>query len=266
LLKPTSDIKIFTLLSNAIEEDRIQPYFQQLVYVKESESYRGAEFYQLRVKLLDAQGQVFGPEKYISVLKESGKLGKLDRWIIRYVVGQLANLKKTMSKQVSFFIALSEESLINNNLITWITELFKYINQPDIASKCIFDIRTDHFITHSKQIQKVMNYLRDTFQFSFSLNNVPSATVLNQCLRDTKFEYIKYSPALFTSNNNNLYTTGELSRIIHSAGKNKALTIAEKIETSDQFSIATNAGTDYVSGYFVQPPLQDILGTERVVI
>jgi len=266
LLKPTSDMKDFSLLLNAIEEDRIQPYYQQLVYIKEGETIRDAEFYQIRVKLLDAEGQEFGPDNYIAILKDSGKLGKLDRWVIRYVIGQIVKLKKTMSKEVCFFIALSENSLFNDSLITWITELFKYINQPDIGSTCVFDIRTEHFITHSKQIQDLISYLRDNFQISFSLNNVPGAAILDQCLRDTKFEYIKYCPALFCSSTNNLYNTSEISRIIRSAREHNALTIAEKIETSEQFSIATETGTDYVSGYLVQPPMQDILGTEKVVI
>jgi len=266
LLKPASDKKDFSLLVNAIEEDRVRPYYQQLVYIKDVESDRDAEYYQIRVKLLDAQGQEFAPDNYIPILKDSGKLGKLDRWVIRHVAGKIVKLKKIMSKKVGFFIALSEDSLLNDNLTTWISELFKYIDQPDLGSTCIFDIRTEHFITHSKQIKKIINNLRDTFQISFSLINVPSASILAQCLHDIKFEYIKYSPTLFSSSSSSLYNTSEISRIIRCARENGVLTIAEKIETSEQFSIATDAGTDYVSGYLVQSPLLDILGTERVVI
>lgn len=50
------------------------------------------------------------------------------------------------------------------------------------------------------------------------------------------------------------------------AKEHNALTVAGKIESGDYLGMSASAGVDYVLGYFVQPPMENIVAAEIVEV
>ena len=60
--------------------------------------------------------------------------------------------------------------------------------------------------------------------------------------------------------------TDELRQLIASSSEQGSLTIAEKIDNADYLSTAIECGADFVSGYLVHPPQEDISSDYEVVM
>jgi len=60
--------------------------------------------------------------------------------------------------------------------------------------------------------------------------------------------------------------TNELTQLINTARKQGSLTIADRIDNADYLSAAIECGADFVSGYLVHPPQEDISSENEVVI
>ena len=58
----------------------------------------------------------------------------------------------------------------------------------------------------------------------------------------------------------------ELRQLTASSSAQGSLTIAEKIDNADYLSTAIECGADFVSGYLVHPPQEDISSNYEVVM
>ncbi len=59
---------------------------------------------------------------------------------------------------------------------------------------------------------------------------------------------------------------GLIQNIASLAKENGAISVASKIDSGEYMMIATSSGVDYVLGLFVQPPMENILSSEAVVV
>ncbi|MCH8976630.1 MAG: EAL domain-containing protein, partial [Proteobacteria bacterium] len=162
---------------------------------------------------------------------------------------------------------LEEDSLIDEGVITWIDKLIKHFNQPSLASSIMFEIRSEHFIAHQQNIVTIMMGLRDKYGISFALTNVQGSSILTTCTQQTSFEFVKI-PMYETSDSGEEkgVDADELRELIDNARELGSLTIADKIDNADYLSTAIECGADFLSGYLVHPPQEDISSEDEVVM
>jgi len=58
----------------------------------------------------------------------------------------------------------------------------------------------------------------------------------------------------------------ELRQLIDGSKEFGSLTIADKIDNADYLSTAIECGADFVSGYLVHPPQEDISSEDEVIM
>jgi len=85
-------------------------------------------------------------------------------------------------------------------------------------------------------------------------------SVLESCLSQEKFDFVMFSPEHGKSGKMEQDQLGEL---ILKAKEHKAMAVATKIGSGESLALCASAGTDYVMGYFVQPPMENIVGSEE---
>jgi len=96
-----------------------------------------------------------------------------------------------------------------------------------------------------------------------ALADVEGSSVLERCLNQEKFDFVMFSPEYGKSGKMEQKQVDELLRI---AKGHEAMTVAIKIGSGDSLALCAIAGADYVMGYFVQPPMENIVGSEEVEI
>jgi len=261
------DQKMVLHVENSIKENRVQPFFQPIISVSDATEIFDTTIYQLRIKLIDLNGQLLGYDDFFPVLKQNKLAKNLDYWVIRHVIGRLDKIKKEGSDKVAFLVTLEEDSLIDKGLIDWIDKLIKHFNQPTLASSIMFEIRSEHFIAHQQNIVDLMMGLRDKHGISFALTNVQGSSILNTCTQQTSFEFVKIPIyEISDSGEEKAVDANELRELINNARELGSLTIADKIDNADYLSTAIECGADFLSGYLVHPPQEDISSEDEVVM
>ncbi|MFT5426002.1 MAG: diguanylate cyclase (GGDEF)-like protein [Gammaproteobacteria bacterium] len=262
-----ADQKLVLHIQNSIKEDRVQPFFQPIISVSEATEGFDTTIYQLRTKIIDLNGQLLGYDEFSPVLKQNKLAKNLDYWVIRHVLHRLYKIKKEGKDKLGFLVALEEDSLLDKGLINWVDKLISHFKEPSIASSIMFEIRSEHFITHQDNVVDIMMQLRDKYGISFALTNVQGLSILNTCTHQTSFEFVKipmYERS--DSGEEKAVDTEELRQLINGASELGSLTIADRIDNADYLSTAIECGADFVSGYLVHPPQEDISSEDEVVM
>lgn len=260
------DQKLSLHIQNSIKEDRVQPFFQPIISVSEATQMIDATIYQLRTKIIDLNGQLLSHKEFMPVLKQNRLAKGLDYWVIRHVIDRLNKIKNEGKDKAGFLITLEEESLSDTGIIDWIDKLVAHFKQPDLASSIMFEFRSEHFILHEKNVLEIMMGLRDKYGISFALTNVHGLSTLTTCTQQTSFEFVKIPMYEVSDNAEKPLKINELRQLINGSKELGSLTIADKIDNADYLSMAIECGTDFVSGYLVHPPQEDIYTEDEVVM
>jgi len=261
-----ADQKLVLHIQDSIKEDRVQPFFQPIISVSQATELLDTTIYQLRTKLIDLNGQLLGYNDFFPILKQNKLVKNLDFWVIRHVIERLHKIKIDGQDKTGFLISLEEESLLGKGLVKWIDSLIKHFDDPGLASSIMFEIRSEQFIALQDNVLDIMMGLRDKYGISFALTNVHGSSILKTCTHKTSFEFVKIPMYTTSDAGDKAINTDELRQLIASSSEQGSLTIAEKIDNADYLSTAIECGADFVSGYLVHPPQEDISSDYEVVI
>ena len=252
-----------TIIINAVKEERMQPLFQPLVLVSDAASNIATEYYHARTNLLDPDNNIIEAKEFIPVLQKTKMLKTLDRWVIRNCVGELSKLNKNEEGKFGVLITLSKQSIVDNGLSDWISKLIDYVKMPKLCESIVFEIVTDDFLENQREAKLQINKMRVKLNTTFALRDVEDATTMETVIQQVKFEYIMFSPEHTTKGKMN---QEDILNLATKAKANGALTVASKIDSGEYLAMAANAGVDYVFGYFVQPPMENIVAAENVEV
>jgi diguanylate cyclase (GGDEF)-like protein len=261
-----ADHKLVLHIQDSIKEDRVQPFFQPIISVSEATEILDTTIYQLRTKLIDLNGQLLGYNDFFPILKQNKLVKNLDFWVVRHVVERLHKIKIAGEDKTGFLITLEEESLLGNGLVKWIDSIIDQYNDPGLASSVMFEIRSEQFIALQDNVLDIMMGLRDKYGISFALTNVHGLSILKTCTHKTSFEFVKIPMYTTSDAGEKAINSDELRQLIASSSEQGSLTIAEKIDNADYLSTAIECGADFVSGYLVHPPQEDISSDYEVVM
>jgi len=260
------DHKLVLHIQDSIKEDRVQPFFQPIISVSEATEILDTTIYQLRTKLIDLNGQLLGYNDFFPILKQNKLVKNLDFWVIRHAIERLHKIKIDGQDKTGFLISLEEESLLGDGLVKWIDSLIEHYKDPGLASSIMFEIRSEQFIALQDNVLDIMMGLRDKYGISFALTNVHGLSILKTCTHKTSFEFVKIPMYTTSDAGEKAINSDELRQLIASSSEQGSLTIAEKIDNADYLSTAIECGADFVSGYLVHPPQEDISSDYEVVM
>lgn len=122
------------------------------------------------------------------------------------------------------------------------------------------DIR--QFLTYQNETEKLIKQLGEEYGISMALIHVPNHLILEQCMKHMHFEYTRFSP-IFSDTKMN---SDEMKSLVSVAHEHDSLVIADKLETGSSLAVTIDAGVDYVSGYIIQPPQEELESSESMEI
>jgi EAL domain-containing protein (putative c-di-GMP-specific phosphodiesterase class I)/DNA-binding response OmpR family regulator len=250
-------------ITSAIKEDRIKTLFQVLVLISDSTLTVGKELYQARSSLIDEDNNIIEAKDFLPIIQNTKLENTLDRWIIRYCISELAQLDTKNKGKFAVFIKLSAQSIHDMNLTDWVLKLIQYVKIPTLGSSLIFEIGAEDFMEFQQEAKLQINKLRVKIGSMIALADVEGSSVLERCLNQEKFDFVMFSPEYGKSGKMEQKQVDELLRI---AKGHEAMTVAIKIGSGDSLALCAIAGADYVMGYFVQPPMENIVGSEEVEV
>ncbi len=257
------DEKLSEIVISAFSEDRVRPLYQSLLKLSNMESrFESMEYYQVRIRLIDPDGDVIEAREFIPIVENKSIQKEMDRWVIKSCIHEIAKNKSPESGNSGFFIALTEDSLTDMMLSTWLESELLVQGVSDIANVLVLEISLDNYMEYEEQACFMIKTLGEKYNILFALTGVSGSSNLENVLSQSKFDFIMISP--FTSENN--MSENKIENIVK-IGKNfSCALVATKIEDNDAMVTAMSCDLDFISGFFLQPPQENIMETEVVEV
>ncbi|WP_045860266.1 two-component system response regulator [Teredinibacter purpureus] len=236
----------------AIASNRVVLHFQPVFDVKKEEY----GYYEALVRLIDENGALIYPEKFISALEQTGEMHLLDRWVIKLAVEQL---RKTPSLR-KIAINLSAQAFNDDNLVPVIKESLS-ANLVD-PSAITFELTESASLFNLNVTTRVIDQLHD-IGCSFAIDDFGSGF--------SSFSYLKELPADFIKLDGSFVCrlhvddvdkalVKSLIQVVKALGK-KA--VAEYVENEEVMKLLVEYGIDYVQGNYIGKALavDDVLAS-----
>lgn len=243
---------IFLTLKKALENGGFRLLFQPVMSMEDEAS----PFFEAFVTLPQKDAEEMKPSEFMPVAGEHGLAPKVDRWVI-------INALRAAAKQpnpVRLLINLSGYSLQDTGLGDWIVKAIK-------ASK--MDPKQVLF-----QFSEVdaNNFLKQLSGFAEQLQKVGSGVSVSRFAGDPNaFKLFDHVPVkmvkfdgTYTQDLGNKESKDNFSTLIRQAKSANKEVLVGFVESANQMqSLWTMTGVDYLQGYYLQPPSEEIQVVEE---
>lgn len=252
------DIKAINKIKELIKKDRLQPFFQPIVYISTSNKPFNIQMYQVRTKLNDVDGKMLKYKDFAMILEQTKMVKKFDYCVIKKMIQALHQIQSENQVEIGFLISLEKDTLGDEKIIKWIKQLSNFFGTSNLTSSIVFEIPSEYVMIHQKNIFNIMLKLRDAYGIAFSLTHVCSVSILEQCMSNISFEFVKIPMYETVGDINKPSNVDELKLITQYSKNQGAMVISDKIDDAHHLASAIECGTDFVSGYLIHAPQHNI--------
>ena len=131
-----------------------------------------------------------------------------------------------------------------------------------MANALVFEISLDNYMEYEKQASFLIKSIGEKLNILFALTDITGSSNLEKILSQSKFDFIMMSP--FTSENK--MSENKITNIVNISNNFSCASVATKIEDNDAMVTAMTCSLDFISGFFMQPPQENIMETEVVEV
>jgi len=195
------------------------------------------------------------PSDFISIAEKTGLIIELGNYIIEEAFKTLQNWDEKGIELEQFSINISVRQFFHSSFPDEVEKLSnKYLNE-NTKNKIIFEVTETIFIEDMKRIVNSMNKLID-LGISFSMDDFGTGYSSLSSLREMPIEELKIDRSFishlgeYESDELMITTILSLSKIFH------LKTVAEGVETKEQFEFLLKNGCDIFQGYYFSRPLE----------
>lgn len=250
-LENLADNSLVKRIQNALAHDGFKIQFQPIM------SLRGdnKEHYEIQVRLGNGNDHYLYPDEFLPAIENSDLSGKVDRWVVEASAKSLSeHLKRGHDTQV--MIHLTAVSIQDPTFLPWVNSLLKQYEVPGRA--ICFQITEK--IAH--------NYLKAAKSFSKGLGILKCDLGISQfeqyhgdmsLTRHLDIRYIRVDSRFIERlANQEENADTELSEMLSLIHVNDINSIVPQIESADMMATLWEMGVNYIQGYFLQEPSDDM--------
>lgn len=233
-------------IKRAIEEDRIEPFFQPVIDVKTDCTF-GLD---IATRIKD-KGSFILAGQFKNIADELGYMEKIDAQIFLKVLSLTEALEKKYGEGVKLFFELSAKRFFADDFTEDVLETLKRHNCP--GDRIVFEITEHDTLANINRFMEIVKKLKEN-GIRFSLKNFGSGF--------SSFMYLKYLDVSYVK------IEGELIRAMDVDNRNKILVknihqilaqfgitdIAEYVEDKDVAQIVTDMGIQLGQGFYYGNP------------
>lgn len=236
------------IITEALEEDRFVLYCQPIVPVTESRTSK-VRHYEVLVRMVDRQGDIVPPGKFIPVAEHYGLIEDIDRWVLTRIFD---HLQHDPDKEQRFAVNLSGNTISDEGLKDFIIDKFQ---TTGVSPKRLqFEVTETAAIRHFDRAMDFINALKDLGCY-FSLDDFGSGLSSLGYLKELPVDYLKIDGSFIRNMELNEVDYSMVSTINHLGHIMGISTIAECVENNSQLSMLQEIGVDYAQGFLIARPM-----------
>ena len=237
-------------LTNAIEEDRFELYFQEIRSLSEnaSQSYKA----EILIRMLSQTGEIIMPADFIPAAERYQLMSNIDRWVIKNSFKYLHSLSETgQSSNLMFSINLCAASIADERTLSYIKEMTETYH-IDARNVC-FEVTETAAIANMSIAVAFINELK-TYGYTFSLDDFGSGFSSLNYLKNLPVDYLKIDGSFIrdmTRSKVNSAMVDAINTLAHVMG---IQTIAEFVSSEEIVVMLKQLKVDFAQGYQIGKP------------
>jgi diguanylate cyclase (GGDEF)-like protein len=235
------------IIKQAIEKGYFEIFFQPIVALKGSQSDRA--LYQTLIRLQEPEGKLLMAGEFIPTAEQIGLIDRIDHWTTRSALSIIDEQVK-QGKRLHLFVSQSANLLENMERLSWLRE--KHHSGLIHEHSLTFEFRLSEVAKQLKSAKICFEMLHD-MGIGTLLTGVDHSVESQRTLNHLKVSFIKLHPKLLQQPDQGLKGLMDLTRSLGIE------TIATQVEDPRSIALLWSSGTDYVQGFFVQRPENNLI-------
>jgi EAL domain-containing protein (putative c-di-GMP-specific phosphodiesterase class I)/PAS domain-containing protein len=246
----TDDPAILEKVRSAIAASRFRLVYQPIVPLHA----QPAESYEVLTRLLDEDGSEVPPAQFMPVAAGAGLMPAIDRIIISAALQTLVR-QHAEGKETRLLIKLSEDSLHDQGLVAWIDEQLRGCHLP--GDTIIFEIKEAAALPCLEEARSFIAALKQ-LHCRTALGHFGSDSHSLNCLEQLRVDFVKLAGTFVDNLSDDPKSQAMVRAVVQTAHDLGIQTIATFIQDASKMATLWQCGVDYIQGYFLQAPEQDM--------
>jgi diguanylate cyclase (GGDEF)-like protein/PAS domain S-box-containing protein len=245
-----ADNSLLAKVEHALAHEGLRIQFQPIM------SLRGdsQEHYDILVRLKDKDGSDILPDEFLPAIENSEFSGKLDRWVVEQSLDSLAEHRKR-GHNTQAMIHLTSASIQDPTFLPWVnSQLRKHKLPGDAVCFQITEQIAHSYLKAAKAFSKGLALLKcqlSVNHFGLSENGIGLT-------RHLDINYARIDPTYVEQLVNDGQASEQLTALLTAIHQNDINSIVPKIENAEVLASLWELGVNYIQGYYLQAPLDDM--------
>lgn len=250
-----ADATIITQIDHALANDGFRLKFQPIVSLQGDTR----ENYSVYLRMVDEDGGEQGPDIFLSLAQDQGRLAEVDRWVVRNAIRELASHRRN-GKKIIFHIILSRAGVEDDSMLLWICDCLREFRAK--GAWLVFQFREADLRTALQPAHELIDGLKK-INCRIAVNNYSDSDTGDSLLKHLEIDMVKLSPEFMrdlATDQSQQDKMNSINKKLQSAGYK---TVASSVEDASSLAMLWNIGVNYIQGYFLQEPSSTITFEEE---
>lgn len=242
--------KIHDLIEYALNNDKFKLVFQPIVSLQGD----SRENYAVLTRLVDQNDEEILPNYFMKAAEQSGQMIAIDRWIIKNAIAELSS-QRQKNRKLNFFVSLSSSALEDDSLLLWICDCLREYKAK--GPWLTFQIKDSDLRTHTQAAKKLIDGLKK-IKCNLAIDQFGSNQNSENLLKHLPVDFVKYDNDFMLDLATNQKKQDKLNALNKIAVSHGAKSVAMGVEDANSLAILWTVGVNYIQGYFLQEPSENI--------
>jgi diguanylate cyclase (GGDEF)-like protein len=234
-------------VKSAIEDDRIEPYFQPIVNQKTGKIVS----YEALIRLIERNGVALSPHLFLDIAKKSKLYTTLTKVMIKKTFKTFKKSKK------HFSINFSYEDMIDSEVLALLT---KELQDGKIGQQFTAEILESESITNYDLVKNFIDTIK-SYGAKVAIDDFGSGYSNFERLFKLDIDVIKIDGSIIKDIDENKQLHIITETIVNFAKKTNIQVIAEYVHSKEIVDILTKMGVTKMQGYYFAEPNETIITT-----
>lgn len=235
-----------TKIRNAIEKDRIVPYYQPIY----NNATHETDHYEVLMRLIDEDGTVVTPINFLSIAKKANLYKPLTRIIIEKAFKNFEN------SELRFSINLSSEDILDKDMRQFIYEKLESFSK---SHHVIFEIVESEGIENYDDVKEFINVTK-SYGVKIAIDDFGTGFSNFHYLFKLNVDLIKIDGSIIQQINGEKAASLVAETIVDFSRKMGIATVAEFVSDEAIFNKTNELGINFSQGYYVSHPQKNTDG------
>lgn len=260
--KRRGEMQWVTRLTRALEEDRFELFYQNIIPISQAAKETRMEKFELLIRMVDEEGNIIPPADFLPAAERYNMMPSIDRWVINTAMGmynKVAAQSGTVGKRMFFTINLSAESMADEHFLEFIQNQIKShgVKPSDFCFEITETVTISNMTTASKFIHELK-----ALGCTFALDDFGSGFSSFNYLKNMPVDYLKIDGSFVKDMDENAVNSAMVEAINNLGHVMGIKTIAEFVRNRQILDRLKDLGIDYAQGYEIAKPqsLKELIG------